>query len=183
MYKLFTKIQSKIFSVMISRSFGKFGRNSVIACPVGISGEDRIEIGDRVFIGSNSWLQTLPDEESKGKVRAIVIGDRTSIVGFCVISAVRRVVLEDDVLLARNVYIADHMHRYTDKDFPVHVQGLDKIAPVVIRHGAWIGQNVVICPGVTIGVGAVIGANSLVNIDVPDHCLAVGSPARVVKCW
>jgi maltose O-acetyltransferase len=42
---------------------------------------------------------------------------------------------------------------------------------------------VVVCPGVTIGVGAVIGANSVVTEDIPDHSVAVGSPAHVVKTF
>jgi acetyltransferase-like isoleucine patch superfamily enzyme len=53
--------------------------------------------------------------------------------------------------------------------------------PVLIKRGAWLGQNVVVCPGVTIGRGAVVGANSVVNQDLPDHCVAAGAPARVLK--
>jgi acetyltransferase-like isoleucine patch superfamily enzyme len=55
------------------------------------------------------------------------------------------------------------------------------VMPVLIRQGAWLGQNVVVCPGVTIGRGAVIGANSVVNRDIPDFCVAAGAPARVLK--
>jgi len=40
---------------------------------------------------------------------------------------------------------------------------------------------VVVCPGVTIGTGAVIGANSVVTKSIPDYCVAAGSPARVLK--
>ncbi len=101
--------------------------------------------------------------------------------GSCVISAVRGVVIEEDVLFARNVYVSDHIHKYEDRDKPILDQGVDKIAPVLIQRGAWLGQNVVICPGVTIGRGAVVGANSVVNRDVPDYALAVGAPARVIK--
>jgi acetyltransferase-like isoleucine patch superfamily enzyme len=60
-------------------------------------------------------------------------------------------------------------------------QGVDKIQPVLIKRGAWLGQNVVVCPGVTIGRGSVIGANSVVVKDIPDFSVAVGAPARVVK--
>lgn len=178
-YKWTLRIEGKVFSILISRAFGKFGKNSVIMPPLRISGEDRIEIGDKVFIGKNSWLQALPDGENRST--AISIGNGTSMVGSCVISAVRNVILEDNVLLARNVYISDHMHKYLDRELPIRSQGLDKITPVIIRRGAWIGQNVVICPGVTIGIGSVIGANSVVNEDIPDYCVAVGTPAHIVK--
>ena len=79
------------------------------------------------------------------------IGKGSSIAGGCVISAVRSVQLEDNVLLARNVYISDHMHKYTDTEIPVIAQGIDNIKPVLVKRGAWLGQNVVVCPGVTIG--------------------------------
>lgn len=147
--------------------------------PIRLGGEERIAIGNQVFIGSGSWLQTLPDGDNQSI--AISIGSGTSVAGACVISAVRQVVLEENVLLARNVYISDHSHRYTQTDMPILAQGLDNIEPVLIRQGAWLGQNVVVCPGVTIGRGTVIGANSVVTRDIPDFAVAVGSPARVVK--
>ena len=60
-------------------------------------------------------------------------------------------------------------------------QGVDKIAPIVIGDGAWLGENVVVCPGVHIGRGAVVGANSVVVRDVPARAVAVGAPAVVVR--
>lgn len=147
--------------------------------PVRLSGERRIALGDRVFIGSGSWLQALTDGDNTEV--AVVIESGTSISGTCVISAVRSIVIEQDTLLARNVYIADHSHSFQRKDLPILAQGVDKISPVRIKRGAWLGQNVVVCPGVTIGTGAVIGANSVVTKDVPDYSVAVGAPARVVN--
>jgi len=147
--------------------------------PVRLSGEKRIALGSNIFVGSDSWLQTLADGDNHSV--AITVGDGTSIAGSCVISAVRSVRLEENVLLARNVYISDHSHRYTQTDQPVMDQGVEKIKPVLIKKGSWLGQNVVVCPGVTIGTGAVIGANSVVTQDVPDFSVAAGAPARVVK--
>lgn len=53
--------------------------------------------------------------------------------------------------------------------------------PIVIGEWSWIGANVTVLPGITIGKHAVIGAGSIVTRDIPDHCVAVGSPARVIK--
>ncbi|MEJ2147332.1 MAG: acyltransferase [Acidobacteriota bacterium] len=136
-----------------------------------------IAVGSNVFIGSGSWLQVL-DSLSGGSIR---IGDGASLAGMDVLSAAQEIVLEQDVLLARNVYIADHSHAFEDKSLPIRLQGITKIAPVRIGRGAWLGQNVVICPGTTIGRGAVVGANSVVNRDVPDFSVAVGAPARVIR--
>ena len=178
-YRVWVRLRSKIFSLLISGAFTHFGRKTVLMYPLRLEGEMRIAIGDRVFIGAGSWLQTLPDGENNSV--AVSIGKGTSVAGACVISAVRSVRLEENVLLARNVYISDHMHKYTDTEIPVMAQGVEKIKPVLIKRGAWLGQNVVVCPGVTIGAGAVIGANSVVIQDVPDFSVAVGAPARVVK--
>ena len=52
---------------------------------------------------------------------------------------------------------------------------------VKILKDTWIGTNVVIVGNVTIGKHCVIGANSFINHDIPDYCVAVGSPAKVVK--
>jgi acetyltransferase-like isoleucine patch superfamily enzyme len=178
-YRASIRLRCKCFSLMVSGAFARFGRNTCVMYPIRLSGEERIAIGDKVFIGSGCWLQTMKEDCNRSV--AISIGSGTSIVGSCVISAVRLVCLEEDVLLARNVYISDHIHKYTNSELPVLAQGVDKIRPVLIKRGAWLGQNVVVCPGVTIGRGAVIGANSVVNEDIPDFCIAAGAPARVVK--
>ena len=53
--------------------------------------------------------------------------------------------------------------------------------PVSIGHDCWLGANVVICPGVTVGNNCVIGAGSVVTRDIPDNCFAAGNPARVIR--
>jgi len=178
-YRAWLRLQSKSFSLLIAGAFASFGRRTVMIMPLRLSGEDRISIGNGVYIGAGSWLQTLPDDENRSV--AIFIGSGTSIAGSCVISAARSVQLEENVLLARNVYISDHNHGHAQTETPIMAQGLDKIQPVRIKRGAWLGQNVVVCPGVTIGKGAVIGANSVVNRDIPDYCIAAGAPAHVIR--
>lgn len=54
-------------------------------------------------------------------------------------------------------------------------------APVQIQDNVWIGGNVTICPGVTIGENSVIGAGSVVTHDIPANCIAAGNPARVIR--
>ena len=53
--------------------------------------------------------------------------------------------------------------------------------PVLIADGVWIGNRVLILPGVSIGAGAAVGAGSVVMTDIPERCLALGNPARVIK--
>lgn len=60
-------------------------------------------------------------------------------------------------------------------------KGLEKALPVVIGDNCWIGGDVTILPGVTIGAHTVIGAGSVVTKDIPDHVVAVGNPCKVVR--
>jgi lipopolysaccharide O-acetyltransferase len=177
LYRRTLLFRDKVFSVLVGGSFASYGRRSVLQLPIRLSGEARIAIGSGVFIGSGSWLQVLGDE---GEV-ALSVGDGTSVSGNCVLSAAQSVRLGKKVLLARNVYIADHMHAFDDRTRAILDQGITRVAPVEIGDGAWLGQNVVIGPGVRVGRGAVVGANSVVLHDVPDFEVAVGAPARVVE--
>ena len=177
LYRLGGRAWGKGFSLLSAGAFASFGSRTVIQPPVRLSGEDRISVGSDVFIGSGCWLQVL----GEGEGVALEIGDGTKIVGGCVLSAAGSIRLGRKVLIARNAYVADHQHAFTDTETAVLDQGIEKVAPVVIGDGAWLGENVVVGPGVTIGRGAVIGANAVVLADVPDHSVAVGAPARVVR--
>jgi len=168
---------SKTFSLFVGGAFASFGPRSVLEPPVRIAGERSISVGAEVWVGGGSWLQSL----SKGTGLALEIGDGTSIAGNCVLSAAQSVRVGKKVLFARGVYVSDHIHRYDHVGHAVLDQGITRVEPVEICDGAWLGENVVVCPGVRIGRGAVIGANAVVTEDVPDHSVAVGAPARVVR--
>jgi acetyltransferase-like isoleucine patch superfamily enzyme len=172
------RLWAKVFSVASSGAFASFGRRTVLQPPIRLGGEERIAIGSDVFVGQGSWLEV---QESDSSDIAIEIGDGTQIAGACTLSAARKITLGRSVLFARGVYVADHFHAFADLGRPVLAQGIDRIAAVRIGDGAWLGQNVVVGPGVTIGRGAVIGANAVVLDDIPDHTVAVGAPARVVR--
>lgn len=177
-YRGFRRVRDKLWSLLIGGAFASFEGGSVVALPIRLAGVENISIGNGVFIGPGSWLQTIPVE---GRPSELSIGNGTSIAGAAVISAVESVVLGRAVLLAKNVYISDHIHAHAQPGVPIMDQGVARIAPVHIGDGAWIGQGVVVVPGVTIGARSVIGANSVVTSDIPERSLAVGAPARVVR--
>jgi acetyltransferase-like isoleucine patch superfamily enzyme len=72
-----------------------------------------------------------------------------------------------------------------EEDLQVRTLGATSVLgpyePVTIGHGVWIGDSVVVCPGVRIGNGAVIGAGSVVTKDVPAYAIAAGNPARFIR--
>lgn len=178
-YRAATRARAKVFSLLAGRAFASFGARSVIEPPVRLNGERRIAIGNDVFVAAGSWLQVLNLDGEDGV--ALRLGDGTSLAGPCVLSAARSVTLGRKVLLARNVYIADHSHAFDDPERAVLDQGITRVAPVEIGDGAWLGENVVVGPGVCIGRGSVVGANAVVLADVPDFAVAVGVPARVIR--
>lgn len=170
---------------VLASSFAGIGARSRIMPPVRLSGARRILIGSGVYVGAGSWLNVVPvpasgaTAVSSAEEPVIVIGDGCSLAGTVTLSGVASVVIGRQVLLARGVYIADHAHGMSD--VPIVAQPVDRIAPVRVGDGAWLGQNCVIMPGVTIGAGAVVGANSVVTRDVPARCVAVGAPAKVLR--
>ncbi len=176
-YRGSARVHRKAFSLLAAGAFARFGTSSVITPPVRIEGEERIAIGSGVFVGTGCWLHV----EGATDDVAIEIGDGTSIGAYSTLSAIHSIRIGRRVLTARHIYISDHSHHFGDPDLPVRDQGFTKIEPVEIGDGAWLGESVVVLPGVRIGRGAVIGAHSVVMSDVPDWGVAVGAPARVVR--
>jgi maltose O-acetyltransferase len=60
-------------------------------------------------------------------------------------------------------------------------RGLETAEPIVIADGAWLAAGVIVCPGVSIGADAVVGAGSVVTRDLPGRHLCVGNPCRVIR--
>lgn len=125
--------------------------------------------GKRSFIEGSSILQ------NKSKIH---IGDDTHIGEFVHIWGGGGVYIGDRVLIASHVSITSLTHDY---NLPNMRFAKALSAPVIINNDVWIGTNAVILPGVNIGVGAVVGAGSIVTKDVPSLAIVVGNPARVVK--
>ena len=99
----------------------------------------------------------------------------------CIIAAVKKVEIAENVIFAPQVYISDHGHGYEDPEKSISEQGIRKIKEVKIGPDSWIGHGVTILPGSVIGKHCVIGANSVVNSIIPDFSIAAGCPARVFK--
>ncbi|MBC8986449.1 acyltransferase [Pedobacter sp. N36a] len=108
----------------------------------------------------------------------VIIGAHTMIgIGSVVIGPVK---IGDHVMLAQNIVVSGLNHGYEDVNIPPSLQKEIR-KQITIGDEVWIGANSVITAGVTIGKHSVIGAGSVVTKDIPEFCVAVGNPAKVVK--
>lgn len=169
--------------------------NLHIERPHRIINGSHITVGDDVSLGPGCMLNAIrryPGRFLSGvpegtEIRTfdpkITIGNRVSATGYLTVSAVQSVDIDDDVIIASSVFIGDHSHGRGRTDIAYKYQPLENISPVRIGRGCWIGEHVVVLPGVTIGEFSIIGANSIVSKDIPARCIAVGAPIDVVKVW
>jgi acetyltransferase-like isoleucine patch superfamily enzyme len=155
----------------------KLGVHSRIINPLKIEGSNKIEIGNNVVIGKLSWLAA---KNLTGQDTELKIGTGSRIGNFNHIYATSSIIIEDNVLTADKVYISDNRHEYESINKPILEQGIKQLNIVKIGSGSWIGENVCIF-GASIGKNCIVGANSIVNKDIPDYCVAIGSPARIIK--
>ena len=112
----------------------------------------------------------------------IVLGEGSYIGRFSPIQAAKG----NEVVVGKNVRISHFVKIYTgstvpDQDFAKKTKLQKRTGSVTIGDGCWIGANVFIREGVTIGEDTVVGANSVVTHDLPPHCIAAGCPARVIR--
>jgi acetyltransferase-like isoleucine patch superfamily enzyme len=165
-----------------ARRFGAFGEGSLIAFPPGaIFNERWIRIGAHTMIGPYVSLSAgmAPGQEMVSDP-VVSIGDRTLIGRGSHIVGHFSVEIGDDIQTGPYVYITDQNHVYEDPDLPIGAQWPVE-SSVFIGSGSWLGTGVVVLPGSHIGRNVAIGAGSVVTGEIPDHSVAVGAPAKVVK--
>lgn len=131
---------------------------SLSACAKGV-----IQMGEYSQIGPGSIIRC---------VNSVIVGDLTAMA--------TNVVISDNNTHPVNPLDREIMRKTPMGSFERSWQNSDN-APIIIGRNCWIGENVRICKGVTIGDGSVIAANAVVTKDVPANAVAAGNPARIVK--
>jgi acetyltransferase-like isoleucine patch superfamily enzyme len=142
----------------------------------------------RLSIGAGSIFQGMVACDRDGAEVAI---GRNTFFGHSSIVTALRVEIGDDVLVSWGCTFVDHdshspsWERRSGDVRDTYIGRKDwngvTVRPVVVRNKAWIGFNVIVLKGVTIGEGAVVAAGSVVTRDVPDYTLVAGNPARIVR--
>lgn len=113
----------------------------------------------------------------------MVIGENVSIEDFVHIGCASSVTIGDGCLFASKVFITDHFHgSISAKDISLKPNDRElSCKPVNIGSNVWLGDNVCIMPGVTLGDNVIVGANAVVTHSFPDNVVIAGCPARILK--
>ena len=153
------------------------GRNVHIDGLPFVSGHTEISIGDDVWLGGKLFVSSARIFDHP----RLIIKDRAEVGWAVTISVSREVVIEEDVRISYDCRISDGDGHPREavlraQHAPPHPRD---IRPVRICRYAWVGNGTHIMKGVTIGEGAIVGANSVVLSDIPPYSLAMGNPAEV----
>lgn len=144
--------------------FVKIGAMSVIDTEY-FSIDDDARINEQVYIGGMKTPES-----------ALIMGKRTIIMQASYINPTQPIIIGDDS------GIGGHCLLFTHGSWNSVLEGYPvKFAPITIGKKVWLPWRVFVMPGVTIGDGVVVGADSLLNKDIPAHSLVAGSPAKIIK--
>ena len=170
-FKVILSYISNPFSLL---RMGRVGKWIDIRRGMKVNSPKNIQLGNHVMIGRMSRLSSYEGGR-------IVIEDDCYIGQFFSIMAGGNVVIKKHTLIASFVAIIGENHNI-DPEAGVKYGNQPLIKnDVEIGENCWIGEKVVILPGVTIGDWSIIGACSVVNKSIPSYSIAVGNPSKVIK--
>ncbi len=179
-YSFFQIIYLSVCKILTIFTF----RNArIIRFPIDIRGKKYIRIGKGFTTGVGCRIEAYPQNEET----TLFFGENFQMNDYVHITAIEKVQIGDNVLLASKIYISDCSHgSYAGDENDSHPDTHPNTRPlfsnpVVIEDNVWLGEFVSVLPGVTIGKGTVVGANSVVSKSLPPYVIAVGIPAKPIK--
>lgn len=135
--------------------------------------------GDNVTISRGVMIR--PSSYYGGDLgKGLVMGDNSSIGPYGYVGCSGKIVIGNNVMFGPKCSLFAENHNFKDKDATIKSQGVNQKG-IVIEDDCWIGSNVVILDGVTIGRGSVIGAGALITKDVPAGSILVDKRNRFIK--
>ena len=183
---IFNSMIEMVVSIMYKMQFKFCGKSVRIEKLGKLVGARYISIGDKSDIQQMTFLTAWDNCGEQNFVPEISIGKDCHIGAFNHITCVNRIEIGDGFVSGKWVTITDNAHGNIDFNSmiqPVSERYIVSKGPIVIGKNVWIGDKVSILPGVTIGDGVIIGANSVVTKDIPPFCVVGGIPARVIKVF
>lgn len=179
-----TNKYSQLYTFWLLRQFKRIGANAFFAYPLSLKGGKYIEIGTDISCDQRFRLDAYDTYLGDKYCPVIQIGNNVSIQKDCHIGAINKIIIGNNVLLASKVYISDHSHGEITLEalkLPPAKRPLFSKGPVIIEDNVWLGEGVVVLPGVTIGENSIVGANAVVTKSIPKNSVAAGNPARIIR--
>jgi len=152
--------------------------------PCHVTGEKKISINNGFYAGPGLRLEAVTRHRKIPYTPEIIIGQQVAVGSHCHITAMNSITIEDDVLIGSHVLITDHQHEKASLDeigVLLGARTLYSKGPVIIKQQVWIGDNVCVMLGVTIGENSVVGSNSVVTKDLPPNSICAGVSAKFLK--
>ncbi|MGZ3756556.1 MAG: acetyltransferase [Mucilaginibacter sp.] len=183
-FKIYTFWGFIVLIINIIRTRLFYPKVKIIRFPFDIRGRSFIKLGPGFTTGTGCRLEAYPNDN---KSITIHIGKNVQINDYVHITGIKNVVIGNNVLIASKVYISDSSHgSYSNNEFDSNPDTSPASRPlfakeVIIKDNVWLGEFVSVLPGVVIGTGTIVGANSVVTKDLPDYVIAVGIPAKPIK--
>lgn len=176
-------IKSYIYTGWMSSSFKEM--EGFLNYSICVTGGQFIKIGKDTIIGKGSILQAWSSYQGIQKTPSITIGKNVRIGDGTHITAISDIIIGDGVQTDRRVLISDNSHGLPNNKegrmVPVVERPLSSKGGIVIGNNVWLSDNVVVLFGVTIGDGAIVGANAVVTKDVPAFLTVAGIPAKLLN--
>jgi maltose O-acetyltransferase len=150
--------------------------------PLLLKGKGKISFGKNVQIGvvsAPNFYSHYTYLEAREECSEIIFGDNVAVNNAFSVECSSKVIIENDVLIGVNCSIIDN----DGHDLSIDKRNIEspKTAPVHIHQNVFLGSNVSILKGVTIGKNSIIGNGSIVTKNIPENVMAAGNPAKVIR--
>jgi acetyltransferase-like isoleucine patch superfamily enzyme len=177
---IFWFIVNKLKFLYYKNQFGKIGKGSKIYKQILLTNKKSIRLGLNVVLMPNSRIELITNYAGESFKPEFIVGNYSQIHQNCHITCAEKIEIGNNVVVVSNVTITDIIHPHEDVSIPINKAKI-KTFPVKIEDEVYIYNNSVILPGVSIGKHSIIGANSVVNKNVPPYSIVAGNPAIVIK--
>ena len=135
--------------------------------------ENNITVGNKCMIGHDVFFSAV-------KGAQISIGDNCSINTGGHIVATQNIIIKNNTHIGEYCSVRDQNHAFDNLNILIHKQGFSG-KPIIIGENCWIGRGVMITPGITLGDGCVVGANSVVTKSFASNSVIAGIPATLIR--
>ena len=172
------------YANLIKNAFASCGENVSFGGFMNLIGAKYATIGNSCTIGKGVVLEIYDNYGEQKFNPEFTMGSNSSIGEYSHVTCINKIKIGDNVRMGRKVFISDNDHGASKIDLldmapnfrPLFTKGL-----VIIYDNVLIGEMACIMPGVSIGKGAIIGANAVVTHNVPPYCVVGGNPAKIIK--